>query len=316
MLATHADQVPTGPGWRHEIKWDGMRVLAQVEGDRVRLFSRTERDVTVAFPELTASRAGLAGRDGLLVDGEIVSFADGRPSFSQLGGRFHVTNSEYASRLAAQAPVTLIAFDVLEVLGTSVIDRPWQERRDLLEAAELESPWVQVPPPFEDGGILLHATADQGLEGVVSKRIHSPYRPGVRSDDWRKIVHRRTDSFVVVGWRPEKDGKALGSILLGTPTPRGPVYRGKIGSGLAGAAGARLLLQLRGRTIDESPTVDEVPREDAAGCTWVRPDLVVDIEHLGMSPGGRLRQPSWRGIRGDLTAADLMETDVSGETDG
>lgn len=316
MLATPVDQLPVGDDWRHEIKWDGMRALVSIEGSSVRVFSRTERDVTVAFPELVSPRAHLAGHEDLLLDGEIVTFVDGRPSFAQLGARFHATDESYAARLAADSPVTLIAFDVLRVLGRPVHTLAWSQRRELLEAAGLGSPWVQIPPVFDDGAELLAATAEQHLEGVVSKRVGAPYRPGVRSEDWRKRVHRRTDSFVVVGWRPEKDRNALGALLLGTPTPRGPIYRGRIGSGLAGAAGARLLLQLRGYQRDTSPLADDVPREDAAGCTWVRPELVVDVEHLGFSPGGRLRQPSWRGLRDDLDPADLMQTDVSGETDG
>lgn len=198
MLATPVDQLPVGDDWRHEIKWDGMRALVSIEGSSVRVFSRTERDVTVAFPELVSPRAHLAGHEDLLLDGEIVTFVDGRPSFAQLGARFHATDESYAARLAADSPVTLIAFDVLRVLGRPVHTLAWSQRRELLEATGLGSPWVQIPPVFDDGAELLAATAEQHLEGVVSKRVGAPYRPGVRSEDWRKRVHRRTDSFVVV----------------------------------------------------------------------------------------------------------------------
>lgn len=313
MLATPADTVPEGDDWLHEVKWDGMRVLAHVSGSVVRLSSRTERDITVAFPELVDPAAGLQGYDDLLVDGEVVILADGVPSFAALSERFNIADASMAARLAAAAPATFLVFDVLQAMHSPTLAMPLRQRRQLLDGLELATRRVQVPQTFTDGARLAEATAAQGLEGVVSKRAGSPYRPGRRSPDWRKIVHRRTDSFVVCGWLPERDNsRALGSVYLATPTPHGPLlYRGRVGAGLAGARGAQLLEQLQGLAVDESP-LDEAPSVEAnrGGIRWVRPELVADVEFLGISEGGQLRQPSWRGLRVDLTTDELAATET------
>lgn len=309
MLATPAPAVPDGGDWAHEVKWDGMRVLVDVREGAVRVCSRTERDVSIAFPELLAPASGLADFGDLLLDGEVVVLRDGRPAFGALAERFNVTSDRVAHGLAASAPATLMAFDVLRVAGTDVTSRPLHVRRELLEGAGLGSRTVQVPQSYADGHALAAATAEQGMEGIVSKRLGSTYLPGRRSEDWRKVVHRRTDSFVVGGWRPENGaGTRLGALLIGAPTPAGLLFRGRIGSGLAGAAGARLLEQLHELATDHDPFTDEVPAQDRSGARWVRPELVVDLEFHGLSEGGRLRQPSWRGVRGDLTPAELVRT--------
>lgn len=308
MLATPADRVPSGSHWQHEVKWDGMRVLADVRAGTVRLTSRTERDVSVAFPELLTAAAGLRGYDDLLLDGEVVSLRDGTPSFAALAQRFNVGDARTAATLALQAPVTLMVFDVLRMAGTVTLTRPLSQRRELLEGIGLATSRVQVPPAFPDGEDLLAATVAQCLEGVVCKRTDSAYLPGARSPHWRKIVHRTTGSYVIGGWRPETGSKRLGALLIGTPTPAGLAFRGRIGSGLAGSAGARLLDLLHARDRAQPPFLDAVPAADATGCSWVQPDLVVDLEYHGVSEGGRLRQPTWRGLRPDLTPEELMDT--------
>lgn len=306
MLATPGDTVPVGEDWQHEVKWDGMRVLVQVDGDRVRVTSRTERDVTVAFPELARHSSGLPGHDDLLLDGEVVVLTNGAPSFAGIAERFNVTKPADAERLAATAPVTLMAFDLLRVSGHETLTQPLRVRRQLLEATDLASPSVHVPAVFDDGQLLLSATAEQQLEGIVSKRLSSPYRPGTRSPDWRKIVHRRTSSYVVGGWRPETDrAGVLGSLLIGTPSEGGLRYVGRIGSGLAGASGATLLPRLQALEAPTSPFDTRLPAADARGAHWLRPELVVDIEYHTVTSDGRLRQPSWRGVRSDLTPEDL-----------
>lgn len=313
MLATPADTVPEGDDWLHEVKWDGMRILAHVSGPTVRLTSRTERDVTVAFPELVTPDAGLQGYDDLLLDGEVVILVDGVPSFAALAERFNVSDASMAARLAASAPATFLVFDVLQAMHKPTLVMPLRQRRQLLEGLELATRFVQVPPTFTDGAQLAEATAAKHLEGVVSKRIGSPYRPGRRSADWRKIVHRRTDSFVICGWLPERDNdRVLGSVYLATPTPAGPlIYRGRVGSGLAGARGATVLSMLDEIGSADSPFEDDPPSEPGRGpIRWVRPELVADVEFLGISDGGQLRQPSWRGIRHDLRPADLVETEI------
>jgi bifunctional non-homologous end joining protein LigD len=305
MLATPTSAIPAGEQWRHEVKWDGMRVLVDVAGGATRLFSRTERDVTVAFPELHGLHDEYAD---MLLDGEIVSMRGGVPSFAAMAERFHVTDARRAARLAEEAPVTLMAFDLLRLYGVDLLARRWSDRRSTLERLELSTPRWQTPPTFTDGVALHDATREQGLEGIVSKRVDSPYVPGVRSPYWLKAPHRGTVSVVIGGWRPEIGGagaRRLGAVLVGVPAPGGLRYLGRVGSGLAGRIGQALLRDLTPLESVESPFGTEMPREDADGATWVHPVLVADVQSLGLSSQGRLRQPAYKGLRTDLTPGDV-----------
>jgi bifunctional non-homologous end joining protein LigD len=265
------------------------------------LASRNENDATVSFPELAA----LPAEDALL-DGEVVAFVDGTPSFAALAERMHVSRLDRAQRLAERMPVTLLAFDVLRLDGRDLMDEPLSVRREALTALDLNDDRWQTPPAYDDGPMLFEATLVQGLEGIVSKRVTSRYRPGQRSKDWLKFAHRRRDSYVVGGWRRETDSlDRLGAVLVGEPTAAGLLYRGRVGSGIAGRKAVLLREVLAGLTRTSSPFADEVPRPDSVGTTWVEPVLVVEIESLGPSAQGRLRQPSYAGTRADLSPEDL-----------
>lgn len=308
MLATRGTTVPTGPEWLHEVKWDGIRVLAEVTGGALRLWSRNGNDVSAAYPELAPPAAAVAGRD-LLLDGEVVAFADGVPSFAALADRMHVRNARKAAALATTNPVTLMLFDLLRLDGEDLTDLPLERRRERLEGLALGGARWQVPPAYDDGPTLYDATAAQGLEGVVSKKRSSRYHEGRRTAEWLKFPHRRTESYVVGGWRLETDsGSRLGALLVGEPTAAGLVYRGRVGSGLAGRRGQTVLDQLREHETDASPFVNEVPRVDAQGTTWLRPEVVVEVAALGRTREGRLRQPSFLGVRTDLTPEALEES--------
>jgi len=282
-------------------------VLVKVGADGVRLHSRNENDVTVAYPELQGLR-GL-GHEALL-DGELVAFADGIPRFSAIADRMHVRNARRAEELAKVNPVTLIVFDLLQVGDEDLMGRPLAERRARLEALDVQGPSWQVPATYDDGDMLMRATAAQDLEGVVSKKRRSIYVPGRRSADWLKFPHRPTLSYVVGGWRLETDSQTrLGAVLVGQPTSNGLSYRGRVGSGIAGRTGQLLLDVLSPLASGQSPFCDEVPRVDAKGTTWVRPQVVVEVAALGLTPGLRLRQPSYLGVREDLTPEDVEVRD-------
>ncbi|MEJ8278902.1 non-homologous end-joining DNA ligase [Pseudonocardia spirodelae] len=298
MLATPGP-LPTGPGWSFEVKWDGMRVLADVadapDGPSLRLRTRSGRDVTANFPEL----AGLVDlAPDVLLDGEVVLLDGGVPSFAALAHRIHGP--------AGGKAVTFMVFDVLRLYGVSLLDRPLSERRATLGRLDLSAaPHVEASPLYPDGAALLEVTAARGLEGVVAKREGSPYRPGRRSPDWVKIAHRHTESCVVGGWRPERGGgRRIGALLLGVPGPDGLEFVGRAGSGLAGAAAQETLRPLL-TDAGASPFASPVPRADAAGARWCAPTVVVEIAHLGRTTGGRLRQPVFRGVRADLDPADV-----------
>jgi bifunctional non-homologous end joining protein LigD len=311
MLATAAPSgatPPSGDEWVHEVKWDGMRVLADVTDGRLRLTSRTESDVTVSFPEL----AGLVDvvADGML-DGEVVAFANGKPDFGVLAERMHVKDARRAAALAQRFPVSFVVFDVLRLYGVPLLGRGFDERRHTLERIELgepgSGPW-QVPGVFDDGTALLEATKANGLEGIVSKRRSSVYRPGVRSRDWVKRAHRSTQTCVVGGWRPQTGtSSVVGALLVGLPDASGRLtYLGRVGSGIGPNAAKLLsgLLDPLART--DSPFADDVPAIDARGTHWVQPTVCVEVEHLGYASGGRLRQPAWRGVRRDVRVEELV----------
>jgi len=305
MLATRGTSVPTGPEWTHEVKWDGMRVLVDVHEGAVTVRSRNENDVTAGFPELSGLGSFLGGRD-VLLDGELVAFAGGVPTFGALAERIHVRDPRRVAQLARATPVTLLVFDVLRLDGRDVCELPLSERRVLLASLSLGDVHWQTPPAYDDGPMLLEATRQQGLEGVVSKKLASRYVPGRRTTDWLKFPHRDSASYVVGGWRPETESTTrLGAVLVGEPGPDGLRYRGRVGSGIAGKAGQRLLELLTPLLADASPFADEVPAVDAKGTVWVRPEVVVDVASLGFTPGGRLRQPSFAGVRTDLGAGDV-----------
>ncbi len=306
MLATKGDAVPTGDQWSHEVKWDGVRILADVAdgADVARLSTRNGNDATIAWPDVHPAPMG--GRD-LLVDGEIIGINDaGVPDFAVIQERMHVRSAPTAARLATTVPATFMVFDVMRLDGRDLTALPLSERRDIL--ADLDLGGWQVPPTYDDGVMLRAATLEQGLEGIVSKRLASTYQPGVRSKAWLKFAHRHRFSFVVGGWRPQEGTRdRLASLLVGEPTADGLVYRGRVGSGISGAASRLLGAQLGARGRDASPFADEVPAVDARGTFWVDPFLVVDVDSLNKMPITRLRQPSYRGVRTDINAADLLE---------
>jgi len=313
MLATKGDHVP-GEGWTHEVKWDGMRVLVDRNDRGLRIYSRNENDVTVSFPELQALAPALRGVAGdFLLDGEVVALGEGVPSFGALADRMHVRDATKARRLAETNPVTLIAFDLLRLDGEDLCARPLAERRQRLEALGLDTvpgrtgAW-QVPPTFDDGQMLLTAAEQQGLEGIVSKRLSSPYRPGQRSRDWLKFPIRPTGSYVVGGFRHETGSDhRLGAVLVGQPTEGGLEFRGRVGSGIAGKAGRLLTELLSPLVVEESPFAEVLPRLDRVGTVWVSPLVVVDVQYLRLTTDGRLRQPAYRGVRTDLTPTDLAQ---------
>jgi bifunctional non-homologous end joining protein LigD len=306
MLATPtpvAGQLPRGPEWAFEVKWDGIRALADARDGRLRLLTRGGRDVAGAFPEL----AGLAGLSDVLLDGEVVALdATGRPSFGVLAERIHVRSRARAAELARTVPATYVVFDVLRLYGVDLTSRPFTERRATVERLELPGR-VQLSPLYDDGDALLAATREQGLEGVVAKRRTSTYTPGRRSPDWVKAPHWSSRTCLVGAWRPQVGStRQIGALLVGAPDAAGALhYLGRVGSGIGPAAQADLARRLAPHTAPSSPFADPVPAADAAGATWCTPRLAVEVSHLGWTPGGRLRQPSYRGVRTDAPA-DLL----------
>lgn len=302
MLATAATALPTGDGWAFEFKWDGVRALLDVSGDAVTIRSRNGNDITRAYPELVALAADAGDA---LVDGEIVAFRDGVPSFELLQSRMHVRGTAQARRLAVTAPVTFVAFDLLRRYGVDLTARPWSERRATLERWVAERPEWTVSPAFDDGAATEAAAREHGLEGVVAKRVASPYRPGVRSPDWQKLRFVRAGDYLVVGWEGSAERPdVLSSLVLATGAAESPVYAGKVGSGLDARTAARLQRALT--PCKECVLAEIPPLTPGRMVRWVRPQVVVEVEFAGVTDDGRLRHPVLRGVRSDKRPEDAV----------
>jgi bifunctional non-homologous end joining protein LigD len=300
MLATAGTVLPRGEGWAYEFKWDGVRALGEISARGVRLFSRAGNEITTAYPELAA----LARGDAVL-DGEIVAFVDGRPSFEALQERMHVRVKADARRLAEKIPVTFMAFDLLRVDGDDLITRPLSERRALLETFAAEH-GITVSPAFDDGPATERVAHESGLEGVVAKRSNSRYRPGVRSTDWVKLRFLSTGDFVVVGWEESREHPgALSSLVLAVWTSDGPVFAGKAGSGLTARTAAALQKRMRERSDCPLPVV---PPTSPGGrkVHWVEPAVVVEVKYTLITSEGRLRQPVFIRVRDDKDVEEAL----------
>jgi bifunctional non-homologous end joining protein LigD len=309
MLATSGDLPPEDEddSWGYEFKWDGVRAVAAVHGGVLGLTSRKGTDITVRYPEVGRLPAALAGHDAV-VDGEIVAMDEqGRPDFGALQNRMHRTGPE-VPRLAAVKPVTFLVFDLLAWDGEDVTGRPYAERRERLDALGLSGHRWVATPWFRGGGAGVHAASQEnGLEGVVAKRLASPYRPGVRSPDWRKIKNVRSQSVVVGGWRPGQGRRAggVGSLLFGVPDDEGRlVFAGHVGTGFTDQDLLDLERMFTPRKT--SPFHGTLPREVTRDAHWIEPDLVGEVAYAVWTADGRLRHPSWRGVRDDLEPDDVV----------
>ncbi len=307
MLATPSGLPPDEGGWAFEMKWDGIRAIAYIEGGRVRLLTRNDRDVTGTYPEVRLLGEQL-GTTQAILDGEIVAFdKDGRPSFGRLQQRMGVSSPAQARRLAATDPVVYIIFDLLHLEGQSTLALPYTARRELLADLELSGPAWQTPAALEgEGEDLLAATREQGLEGVVAKRMDSDYQPGRRSQAWLKIKNVSTQEVIIGGWHPGEGRRAdtIGSLLLGVPDEDGLRYVGKVGTGFSQQTLQDLHRRLAGLVRTTSPFVD-VPRKDAKDARWCTPSLVAEVRYASWTDDRRLRHPSWLGLRPDKSPTDV-----------
>jgi bifunctional non-homologous end joining protein LigD len=310
MMATLRDELPTDDdAWGYELKWDGVRAVVHIEGGRAKAFSRNDIDITATYPELR-TMADSMGATQAVLDGELVALDDdGRPSFERLQPRMHVKGESQVRRLVSSVPVTFFAFDVLHLDGRSTLDLRYEERRELLESLELEGKRWQTPPAwFGDGASVLAAAKEQGLEGVVAKRLDSVYRPGRRADTWVKVKNLRTQEVVVGGWRPGAGSRAgtIGSLLLGVPGKDGLTYVGKVGTGFTQASLSALQRQLKPLEVDRSPFAGTLPAADAKAAHWVSPEVVGEVRFSEWTRDGRLRHPAWRGLRPDKEASQVV----------
>jgi bifunctional non-homologous end joining protein LigD len=310
MLAVTGPVPRDQENWALEMKWDGVRALAYIERGQVRLMSRTERDITVAYPEL-AGLGPATPHKQLLLDGEIVVFGDeGWPEFEALQPRMHVTSASQAAMLAGRTPVTYLIFDLLQLDGRPLFDLPYADRRALLDELALTGPYWQNPPSFpgEDFQAVQGVSREHHMEGVVAKRLDSVYAPGIRTDHWRKIKNVRRQEAVVAGYKPGQGNRTgqVGSLLIGVHDESGLIYAGHVGTGFT-VETLRLLGDKLGplRRAD-SPFDGPVPPEYARPAVWVEPRLVIEVTFDRWTRAGRMRAPVYKGLRDDIDPATVI----------
>jgi bifunctional non-homologous end joining protein LigD len=299
MLATLTEDVPRGAGWTFEVKWDGYRAIATEAGGDATLTSRNGNDLTARFQNVAKEIPKAVRTPDCVLDGEVCALDEaGRSSFSAM------------QQGKPGTPIVFYVFDVLEIEGEPVIDLPLVERRKLLEGLlDRRNKTVRLSDTFDDGQALFEAAKQQQLEGIMAKRLDSRYLPSKRTRDWLKIKTHSEQEFVVAGYTKGTGRRAssFGSLVLGYYVGNELVYAGNVGTGFNSKEIEKLLDKLRPLQHDTPPfrEVPKMPKVRKSDVVWVEPQLVVEVEFAEWTHDGRLRAPSYQGLREDKPAEDV-----------
>lgn len=297
MLATSSDRLPAGADWSFEPKWDGYRAVVTIAGGEARLASRNGNDLTERFAPLARDTVLAVSSPEAVLDAEVCALDEqGRSRFSLLQ--------------RGEGHLALVVFDLLELDGEPLVREPLARRRELLRSVvQAGRGSVIVSPFFDDGEALLRAAEQQGLEGVLAKRLGSPYQPGRRSQDWRKVKLKGRQELVVAGYTRGSGRRAgtFGALVLGARESEGLRFVGSVGTGFGDAELERLSRLLRPLERETSPfaTPPRLPRVRKGDVVWVEPELVVEVSFAEWTRDGLLRAPVYLGQREDKPAAEV-----------
>jgi len=302
-LASLQSKPPAGAAWVHEIKFDGYRIQARIEGEHVRLLTRTGLDWTDRFgSELVGALAGL-GAETALIDGEVVvETANGASDFSALQADLSAGRSDR---------FRYYVFDLLHLDGIDLTGAGLLDRKAVLEQLIPPEGVVAYSTHFgNDGGLVLRHACRLSLEGVISKRGDAPYRSG-RGKTWVKSKCGHRQEFVVAGFLPSSTtSTAIGSLVLGTYKDGELVNAGRVGTGYTAAVARDLYKRLDAIAARKSPFAAPLTTDQARGVRFVRPELVAEVEYAGWTADGHLRHASFRGLREDKAAAEVTDEDA------
>jgi DNA ligase D-like protein (predicted ligase)/DNA ligase D-like protein (predicted 3'-phosphoesterase) len=306
MLAEPADTPFGGTGWLFEVKWDGIRAIAYV-GETLSILSRNDNDITRKFPEL-AELSRLAS--DVVLDGEIIVMKGGKPDFQAVAKRVQALRQADIEREARESPSTYVVFDILEKVGEPLISKPLSERKAALRESLRDGEHVVVSSyVVGEGEAYYEAAAAKGLEGVVAKRLGSPYRPGERSREWLKIKRVKTVDCIVVGYTRGTGNRAgtFGALLLGLYEGNRMMFVGRVGTGFTDKSLRELLAAFRPlESAERQVEAADIP----AGSTWLKPGIVAEVGYQNLTDDDRLRAPRFIRLRTDKTPRDCTLSQV------
>lgn len=314
MLATLGKEAFDKKGWIFEPKWDGVRALAVCTEESTALTSRKGNDITSTYTELGKLHERMVAVDAIL-DGEIVTMQDGRPSFERLQSRINLQNPRDVARAAQTIPVLFMAFDLLYLDGRSLLGLPLEERKERLQELVVPDATVQVSPFIpEEGKALFDAACEQKLEGIVAKKLGCPYRTGRRVNDWIKVKTTFTADVVIGGWSRGEGSRSssFGSLIVGAYIGDELHFVGSVGTGFSEKVLGEVFEKLDRLRTDECPFAED-PRKLARenrfskmirDPQWVSPQVVAKVEFRELTSTNRLRAPSFKGLRADKSPED------------
>lgn len=284
-----------------EIKWDGYRCLAYLDSS-LQLLSRNGIDMTGTFPELQEIVASI-NKTPVVLDGEIIILQNGKPSFNSLQARGRLMDKGKIREESARNPAVYVAFDILYQGSEELIGKPLARRKEILAGSVNASESIAISEYIAvEGEKLVDACAAMGLEGVVAKKLTSPYLPGRRSPYWKKIRNVQEADLVICGYQKGRGGRVLGSLVLGGYEGERLIYQGKVGTGFNRAEEKRLLDKLQ--SLAAPRQVQGVPAQEQRKTTWVVPRLVCSVHYLSLTREGYLRHPVYKGLRPDKAPAE------------
>ncbi len=307
MLPMPASDPFDSPNHAFEVAWDGVRALASVDGLQVQLWGRALRELTPQYPEVLALKDLLPAET--IIDGElIVADAEGRPDLTALQEREHAGTGEAAARLANAHPVTYVVYDLLYLRGRSLLKEPWHRRQSRLHQLMASHGRIYVPEAMVgEGYAFFDAAREKGLEGIVAKKLDSPYHPGQRHPDWLLVQAVRREDFAVLGFVPGQKDRLIEALVVGSYDGAGFRPVGKVVGGFDTSAVVRLRKALDALAAEPAPTGE---RWGDPRICWVQPRTVVSVKFSEWDRNGLLRFPIFMGLRPEVSAQECVRTPV------
>jgi DNA ligase D-like protein (predicted ligase)/DNA ligase D-like protein (predicted 3'-phosphoesterase) len=300
MLAESMSEPPLGDQYIYEVKWDGIRALIHINEGELRIMTRNKKDITTQFPELNIPESAFKTSSAVL-DGEIVVLdPQGRPHFKDVIGRMQKsgeTNIELASR---KKPAFCYLFDCLYLDGRSITHETLERRRAWLKSMVRRDTSYRVSETVEDGEALFNAATEMGLEGIMAKDRNSNYSAGRRSSSWVKVKVRHTTDVVIIGYTNGKGDRKpyFGALQIAELNEEGTlIYRGKVGSGFDTRTMKSIMKTLE--SLPEGPRPVQEKPPDNAETTWLKPELVCEIQYASVTPNETFREPVFKKLKPD-----------------